>query len=381
MIDARAFLRSLEARGVTFFAGVPDSTLKALCHTLAEVLPPDRNLVAANEGSAVGLAAGHHLATGAMGCVYMQNSGLGNACNPLVSLAAPDVYGIPMLLLIGWRGEVVDGIQSRDEPQHVMQGRITLDMLDCLEIEYVVLGPGEADCEQIVGALIERGRTQSRPVAVVVRRGVLDGETGHTPPVSDHALTREEALLAVLAAVPEDAVFVATTGKVSRELFEYRLASGDDPWRDFLTVGSMGHALQIAAGVALAKPEKRVVCIDGDGALIMHMGGMTTSATVPNLLHLVMNNGAHESAGGLPSRGFAIDMIGLAQACGYAVTAKAESRDEIRAAIERAKASPGSAFVEIRTRAGSRPDLSRPEGALSDARRIFMRRLAGDPVA
>jgi phosphonopyruvate decarboxylase len=380
MIDARGFLQILQDQGVGFFAGVPDSTLKAFCRTLADALAPDRHVVAANEGAAVGLAAGHHLATGAMGCVYMQNSGLGNAANPLISLNAPEVYGIPVLLLVGWRGEIVDGVQSRDEPQHAMQGRITLDLLDCLEIEYAVLGVSELDPERTVGALIERGRAQSRPVALVVRRGVLDAEAGEASPASDDALTREEALLAALAALPEDAVFIATTGKVSRELYEHRLASSVSPWRDFLTVGSMGHALQIAAGVALARPERRVVCVDGDGALIMHMGGTTTSAAVPNLVHLVMNNGAHESAGGLASRGFAIDMPAVARACGYVTAARADSLSQIQAAIGQVVRTPGSAFIEIRTAMGSRPGLSRPKGGLPEAKRAFMRQFAGGPI-
>ncbi|MEA3035253.1 MAG: phosphonopyruvate decarboxylase [Sphingomonadales bacterium] len=381
MIDSVGFLQLLQRLGVKFFAGVPDSTLAAFCRSLAEALPPDRHVVAANEGAAVALAAGHYLATGAMGCVYMQNSGLGNAANPLISLTAPEVYGIPALLLIGWRGEIFDGVQSRDEPQHTLQGRITLDLLDCLQIDHEVLGAEEADPEPMVAALIERGRAQARPVALVVRRGVLDSATGGPPAPAGGAPTREDALRAALAALPEDAVFVATTGKVSRELYEHRLAGGVSPWRDFLSVGSMGHALQIAAGIALARPEKQVVCIDGDGALIMHMGGMTTSATIPNLLHLVMNNGAHESAGGLASRGFAIDMPALARACGYDSAARAERLDGIGPAIGRALATPGSAFIEIRTAMGSRPDLSRPKGALAEAKRGFMRQLAGDAAA
>lgn len=375
---ARDLLKCLEDRGVRFFAGVPDSTLAAFCRLLADTLPPDRHVVAANEGTAVGLVAGYHLASGAMGCVYMQNSGLGNATNPLVSLNAPSVYGIPALLIIGWRGELIDGVQVKDEHQHVMQGRITLDMLDCLEIEYAVLGPQEADPVAMVQTLIDHARAGSRPVALVVRRGVLDAATP-VPSRGAISLTREEALIAVVEALPRDTVLVATTGKVSRELYEYRVATGADPWRDFLTVGSMGHALQIAAGIGLARPEKRVVCIDGDGALIMHMGGMTTSASVPNLLHLVMNNGAHESAGGLASSGFAIDMPALARACGYATIARVDNVDQVRAAIGQAVAASGSAFVEVRTGAWSRPDLARPVSDLLDAKRDFMRHLAGEP--
>lgn len=358
-----------------FFAGVPDSTLQAFCRTIAATFGGDRHVVAANEGGAIALAAGWHLATGAIGCAYMQNSGLGNAANPLISLTAKDVYGIPVLLLIGWRGEMVDGVQKNDEPQHSMQGRITLDMLDCMEIGHAVLGPDESDYEPTVAGLIERGKAEGRPVALVVRRGLLDSED--STQAVEAGLTREKALHAALAGLPDHAVLVATTGKVSRELWEFRLASGASPSRDFLTVGSMGHALQIAVGIAVARPDRQVVCIDGDGALIMHMGGMTVAAAIPNLIHLVMNNGAHESAGGLASRGFAIDLPAIALGCGYSRAVRVQSRAEVAGAMKEAVGSPGSSFVEIRTASGSRTDLRRPGGELSEAKRGFMRQLAG----
>ncbi len=382
VIVARAFLTALQAVGVRFFTGVPDSTLKAFCRVLEADIPSDRHVVAANEGTAVALAAGHYLATGAVGCVYMQNSGLGNAANPLISLNAPEVYGIPVLLVVGWRGEMADGVQLRDEPQHAMQGRITLSMLDGLEIEHVVLGPRDSDPEGMIRDLVERGRSRSRPVALVVRRGLLDGAGPRTPiTVAEPAVTREAAVAQALDALPPEALCVATTGKVARELYAYRQRHGTDPRRDFLMVGSMGHAVQIAAGVALARPDRQVVCIDGDGAMIMHMGGLTTSAIVPNLLHLVMNNGTHESTGGAASRGFAIDMPGIARACGYAFAARVDSLGEVAPTVRRALKTSGASFLEIRVAARSRPDLPRPEGTPADAKRIFMARLLGDAVA
>ena len=270
----------------------------------------------------------------------MQNSGQGNAVNPLVSLADPDVYGIPMLLLIGWRGEP----GREDEPQHVKQGKITGALLECLEIPHVVLHAATTDVDQTVGQLLDQARTESRPVALVARRDTFSGGTADSPP-SRYSLTREDGLKAVLQALPVDAVIVSTTGKASRELYEMRIADGSDPERDFLTVGAMGHALQIASGIALAQPDKTIVCIDGDGALIMHMGGMATSAALPNLLHVVMNNGTHEFVGGQPTRGFAIDMPALARACGYATVRQATSRAEIGHAVESALAARGSAFL------------------------------------
>jgi phosphonopyruvate decarboxylase len=375
MIDAAAFISVLQKRGVTFFAGVPDSLLQPFCACLAETVPAERHVIAANEGSAVGLVAGYHLATGAIGCVYMQNSGLGNAINPLTSLMDAEVYGIPALLLIGWRGEMRDGKQIKDEPQHAKQGRITLDLLGCLEIRHVVLDATTADVDQVVKPLLDQARLESRPVALVARRDTFSGGDANIP-MSRYSLTREDGLRAVLEVLPQDAVIVSTTGKVSRELYEMRIANGSDPERDFLTVGSMGHALQIASGIALAQPDKTIVCIDGDGALIMHMGGMATSATLPNLLHIVMNNGTHESVGGQLTRGFAIDMPALARACGYATAQQATGRAEIRGAVENALAARGSAFLEIRTSSSSRTNLARPEAAPRHAKRGFMRSLS-----
>jgi phosphonopyruvate decarboxylase len=378
MIEPAEFVAVLQRHGVTFFAGVPDSLLAPFCAHLAATLPAERHVIAANEGGAMGLVAGYHLATGGVGCVYMQNSGLGNAINPLTSLMDTQVYGIPVLLLIGWRGEMSDGRQLADEPQHAKQGRITLDLLDCLDIPHAVLDAATADADRVVGSLLDRARQGSRPVTLVARRNTFGGAASGAP-ASSYSMTREEGLKAILAVLPQDAVIVSTTGKVSRELYEMRIADKSNPQRDFLTVGAMGHALQIACGIALARPDKKIVCIDGDGALIMHMGGMTTSAALPNLLHVVMNNGAHESVGGQPTKGFAIDMPGLARACGYGTVRQAANPPDVGRAIKDTLDARGSAFVEIRTSASSRANLGRPAAAPQDAKRQFMRTLGSTP--
>ncbi|QDM20167.1 phosphonopyruvate decarboxylase [Tardiphaga sp. vice154] len=378
MIDPSAFIAFLRNCQVTFFVGVPDSLLLPFSACLAGAVPGERHVIAANEGSAIGLAAGYHLATGAIGCVYMQNSGLGNAINPLTSLMDAEVYAIPALLLIGWRGEMRDGKQIEDEPQHAKQGRITLGLLECLDIPYVVLQAETTGVEQVVGELVDRAGAESRPVALVVRRDTFSGSKADLP-MSPYSLSRADGVKAVLEGLPQDAVIVSTTGKVSRELYEMRVIDGADPTRDFLTVGSMGHALQIASGIALARPDKTIVCIDGDGALIMHMGGMATSAAIPNLLHVVMNNGAHESVGGAPTRGFAIDLPAVARACGYTTVQQATSGAEVGYAVRNALAARGSAFVEIRTNLQSRIDLARPKTAPRLAKQEFMR--CFEPVA
>jgi phosphonopyruvate decarboxylase len=374
MIAPSAFVAFLERNDIRFFTGVPDSLLQAFCAQILRSIPAERNIIAANEGSAVALAAGHYLATGRAGCVYLQNSGLGNAVNPLVSLMDPEVYGIPVLLLIGWRGELVEGVQIKDEPQHAKQGRITREMLDCLGIPYEILSAQMDDLDQLVTPIIDQMRAESRPVALVVRKGTFAaGKENLLQP--DHGLTREEALKEIVDMLPDDVIVVATTGKASRELYEIRVAQGRKPECDFLTVGSMGHALQIASGVALARPDRKVMCIDGDGALIMQMGGITTAAAIPNLTHVVINNGAHDSVGGQPTKGFDIDMPSLARACGYVTTRKVCDAKEIGGAIREVLSSRGATFIEIRTRTGSRPDLGRPKKTPVEAKLGFMRSL------
>lgn len=374
MIAPEAFVALLERNDIRFFAGVPDSLLQAFCAQILRSIPAERNIIAANEGSAVALAAGYYLASGKIGCVYLQNSGLGNAVNPLVSLMDPEVYRIPVFLLIGWRGELVDGVQIKDEPQHVKQGRITHEMLDCLGIPHGILSADTSDPDQLMAPLISQMRTELRPVALVVRKDTFAAvkEDLRQPA---YELTREEALKAIIGGLPDNVIVVATTGKTSRELYEIRLAQGRKPENDFLTVGSMGHALQIASGVALARPDRKVMCIDGDGALIMQMGGITTASAIPNLSHVVINNGAHDSVGGQPTRGFDIDMPTLARACGYVAARRVSTVKGIGTAIREVISSHGSIFIEIRTRIGSRTDLGRPKKTPAEAKRDFMRYL------
>lgn len=379
MIEPARFFDAVSAAGVRFVAGVPDSLLKEACTYLAEALPPERHVIAVNEGSAVALAAGHFLATGAVPLVYLQNSGLGNAVNPLLSLAAPDVYAVPLVLLIGWRGE--PGVP--DEPQHVTQGRLTPALLDALELPYRVLdGDPEAASVHVRWAVVE-ARRRSGPVALLVRKGAFMAlpRVVERPPAAalrHERLIREDAIERIVQALLPETTVVATTGMISRELYAIRRRHGDDDSRDFLTVGSMGHASQIALGLALARPGMQVVCLDGDAAALMHLGGLATVGTsaATGYLHVVLNNGAHDSVGGQPSAGFAIDLPGIARACGYEV-ALGPVRDAVAVTeqVRALQASRGPNLLEVRVATGARPDLGRPAEAPVHNKRCFMRRL------
>ncbi len=358
MLQPRDFFEVLRRNEIEFFAGVPDSLLKSFCAYVTANVAPDHHVIAANEGGAVALGLGYHLATGKLPLIYMQNSGLGNSVNPLMSLADPDVYAVPMILLIGWRGE--PGVQ--DEPQHRKQGRVMLPMLEAMEIPHAVLSTDLDEAQAIVENAVGQAREHSKPYAIVVRKGTFENFAlaGEDPPA--YPMGREEAIKVIVDGLQSTDIVVSTTGMASRELFEYRVARGDGHGSDFLTVGGMGHASQIAFGVAMQRPDRLVFCLDGDGAVLMHMGSLAINAQLNclNFKHVVLNNGAHDSVGGQPTVGFDIDIPRVAEAVGYQTVLRAESAGEVEEGLRELRDAPGMGLLEIRVNKGSRPDLGRP---------------------
>lgn len=358
MLCPENFIKSLQDNGIDSFFGVPDSLLKNICAYISDNLEGSHNIITANEGAAIGLAAGHYLATGRPACVYMQNSGEGNIINPLASLTDPEVYNIPVLLLIGWRGKP----GQHDEPQHIKQGKITTGLLNVMGVNYDVLSHDEDKAQkQIIKAVDALNRNEV--YALIVEKDTFQQYALQNVKANDLALGREEAIQIVAGAAADDDCIVSTTGMISRELYEYRDMMGQSHERDFLTVGSMGHASQIALGIALAQPERRVWCFDGDGAMLMHMGNMpiVASCKPANYIHVVFNNGAHDSVGGQPTVGLDIDVPALGKAVGYPVIYSVSSRDELLSVLAEVKAAQSLALVEIKVRKGNRKDLGRPK--------------------
>ncbi|MDE6261538.1 MAG: phosphonopyruvate decarboxylase [Oscillospiraceae bacterium] len=358
-----------------FFTGVPDSLLKALCSYLYDKYGiSDHHIIAANEGNAVALAAGCHLATGKTPVVYLQNSGLGNIVNPVASLLNEKVYGIPCLFIVGWRGE--PGVH--DEPQHAFQGEITLSLLENLNIPAYVIDKNTTE-EQVKAKLDEYRAlfAQGKQAAFVVRKGALE-YSGKTVYRNSHPMTREDAIGYILRASGGDPV-VSTTGKASREVYELRESRSQDHGRDFLTVGSMGHSSSIALGIALQKPDRRVWCLDGDGAALMHLGAMALiGANKPvNLIHIVLNNEAHESVGGMPTVAGALDLPAIARACGYPGAVSVDSPEALDEALESAKMSNQLTFIEVKCALGARDDLGRPTTTPQENKAAFMAALEG----
>ncbi|MBI2025343.1 phosphonopyruvate decarboxylase [Candidatus Kaiserbacteria bacterium] len=372
MVHPEKFIESLRRNGISFFSGVPDSLLKDLLAYIEQNVPAYERITAANEGNAIAIAAGYHLATGKVAAVYMQNSGIGNAVNPLTSLADKDVYAIPMLLIIGWRGE--PGV--KDEPQHKKQGRISDKLLDVLEIPHAVLSKtmsGEAIASE-VARLAALSRTEGRPCALLVKSGTFEAYPMRKPVAEAGSLGREEAIGLVLDSLDGGEIVVSTTGKISRELYEERKNRGESFGKDFLTVGSMGHASQIALGIAHQKKDRQVYCLDGDGATIMHMGGLATAGWMhpKNFKHIVLNNLAHESVGGQPSAASIVDLPGVAKNCGYAFASTAATKEDLPPRLAELKEKNGPAFLEIRVNLESRKDLGRPKESPFENKKKFM---------
>ena len=357
MISPKFFIDALASYGIDFYAGVPDSLLKNICAYIQDHLDEKHNIIAANEGAAVGLAAGYYLATGKVGVVYMQNSGEGNIINPLASLTDKEVYNIPVLLLIGWRGR--PGVH--DEPQHVKQGKVTAGLLNTMGVNYDVISADEDKAVRQIAKAVDALKN-NEVYALVIEKGTFEDYTLQHVEANNLQMAREEAIQLVVASLDENDAIVSTTGMISRELFEYRTTMNEGHERDFLTVGSMGHASQIALGIALAKENRKVWCLDGDGACIMHMGSMAIVAqkAPKNFVHVIFNNGAHDSVGGQPTVGLKIDFKGVAEAVGYKAAYSVDTKEALINALALVKETDGPVFLEIKVRKGNRKDLGRP---------------------
>jgi phosphonopyruvate decarboxylase len=375
MICPDFFHRTLKDNGVDFFTGVPDSLLKEFGNFVSSMLPTTQHTIAANEGAAVGLAIGHHLATGKIPLVYLQNSGLGNTINPLVSLADPTVYGIPLLLLIGWRGEP----DIPDEPQHKKQGPITLPTLDAMDIKWATLHKDLSSKEVIstVDTALQHCRQQQAPFALVVHKNTFEKFTKpkHT---SDLILQREQAIATIMKFIQPDDIVVATTGMISRELYEQREMQNQSHQQDFLVVGGMGHCSSIALRIAMEKPNRTIYCLDGDGSILMHMGSLAVAGTsaCKNFKHIVLNNGVHDSVGGQPTVGLTIDMPNIAKNCHYRHTHSVETSEQLENTLPDFINQSGPCFLQVCVKPGNRADLGRPTQTPQECKVHFMQHLS-----
>ncbi len=376
MIDPDIFYKFLTERGTFFFTGVPDSLLKDFC---ARAATGENHITAVNEGSAVALAAGCYLATGKIPLVYMQNSGIGNAINPLLSLADGDVYRIPMILLVGWRGEP----SVKDEPQHLKQGKVTCALFETMGIPYRILPDSWEEAETVLDECLKHIKSDNTPFALIARKGTFAPYTSNGNDADcarrESEMSREEAIEHIIRSSAPDEIFVSTTGMASRELYELREKERMGHERDFLTVGSMGHASSLALAIAVQQPALQVNCVDGDGAALMHLGVMAAIGALSpaNLRHIVLNNGAHDSVGGQPTVARNIDLAGIARSCGYARVYSVKTAEELHQALNlTADRADGAVFIEVFVRKGGRSGLGRPKSSPIENKEAFMRFIA-----
>lgn len=355
MVDQKYLFESLQKMGIIFFTGVPDSLLNDFCLYMVKNIPDRQHVMAANEGNAIGIAAGHYLATGNIPVVYMQNSGIGNATNPLLSLAHDSVYGIPMILVIGWRGDPA----ISDHAQHKKQGELTPVLMKDMDIPYEILDDEDTVIPKFEWA-INKAKEISSPVALIAKKAILAEKEKKQVYPESNLMSREEAICSVIDAFGKDAIYLGTTGRATRELNEQLKLHGVGEGHEFHNVGSMGHVSSIGLGIALAKPEQKVVVFDGDAAVVMHMGALATNCRYKtgNLIHIVLNNGVNESVGGQPSAGYVVDLTAVADACGYRTPGHAvETKGELQNIIRNYRLGETPLFVDLHVLQGIRNDM------------------------
>lgn len=370
MISPNIYLENLKKAGIDFYSGVPDSLLKQFCACISENVNNENHTISSNEGAAIALGIGNYLGTGSVPFIYLQNSGLGNVVNPILSLASQEVYGIPMIIMIGWRGAP----NVKDEPQHIHQGRVMKKSMDAMDIPHVTLSKNEDTAIKQTNDAITKAKKYSTPVFLIVEKNTFS-EYIYEKPLSKLDISREQAIITASKLLESNAVVVSTTGMPSRELFEFRANNNQGHHRDFLTVGGMGHANQIALGISKAQPSRPIYCFDGDGAAIMHMGSIAVlgQSNAQNLIHIIFNNGVHDSVGGQPTVGFDINFSEIANACGYSSSVTAISQTQFKNAIHKAQSMPGPHLIDVHVRPGNRNDIGRPTSSPIDNKNAIMR--------
>jgi len=379
VIKPKSFLEAIIKANISFVTGVPDSLLKDICGFIADNSNSFKHIIATNEGSALALAIGNYLATKKVPLVYMQNSGLGNIVNPVCSLADPQIYGIPIVLMIGWRGEIdLDGQQINDEPQHKKQGQITISQLEIMDIPYEIIDENIENVNQILKLAVEKAKKRNGAFAILVRRNTFEKYNYEKLNQSINFPLRENVIEEIISSIPKNSPVISTTGVCSRELFEIRNKLNLGHESDFLTVGGMGHASQIASGIAMAKPNRKVFCIDGDGAALMHTGAFAINADQKNLIHILINNEAHDSVGGQPTKGEKIDFSKIAREFGYQYCYRVDKIENMRFILEKGLIREGSLFIEVKCRLGFRDDLGRPTKTPEKNKNNFMNFLSNN---
>lgn len=364
------FFEILKQHELEAFYGVPDSLLKNFCAYVTDKVDSAHHIITANEGNAIAMACGYYLAKARPAVVYMQNSGLGNCVNPLLSLADDEVYNIPLLMMIGMRGE--PGV--KDEPQHVKQGKVTGALLDSMGIKHSPMPHDIHEAQTLIEEATQYMSETKKPYAILVSKDSFDSYKLQTKRPACSDLARESAIGAVVEHLQASDVVVATTGHISRELYELRESNKQSHQSDFLSVGSMGHASSIALALAIEKPQNRVFCFDGDGACLMHMGALSIIASqqLTHFKHIIFNNQAHDSVGGQATNTQNTRFKDVALSCGYTKAWSVDSLEQLQNTLPDFLQAQGCVFLEIKVKCGARTDLGRPKEKPVENKESFM---------
>ena len=353
MIKVDALINLLKKNNTNFFTGVPDSVLKEL----SSYLKNKRNhIIATNEGAAVSIGIGHYLSTKKIPCIYMQNSGLSNALNPLISIAHKKVYSIPLILVIGWRGSP----RIKDEPQHNVKGKITQQLLKLLNIKYTVLKSNKDFAK--FDKQIKYAKKSKSIVACLIERGTLQKIIKSNSKKDFYNLDKEFFLKKLLEELPSKSKVIASTGYNSRELMYLRKKFNFNNSKDFYMVGGMGHTSSVALGFSLSSKNK-TFCIDGDGSFLMHLGSIMTAGNFANknFKYILLNNNTHDSVGGQSTNADNIDFDRLSKSLGFKKFYSIKKKQNLRKIIKNFIKINSPSFLEVKVTNSKIKKLPRPD--------------------
>ncbi len=360
MINPIKFIEFFKRNKISFFTGVPDSTLKNFTYLLNKEFK--NHYPVYNEGSAISLAIGYHLSKKNIACVYLQNSGLSNAINPLISIAHKKVYSIPLLILIGWRGSPKG---PPDEPQHHVKGKITKDILKLLDIKTIVLND-ENDFSKLK-KLINFSKNNNRAVACLIKNNTFKNvNLTFKKKHKKSKIYRKEVLDELLKQIKKKTKIISTTGFTSREIYQLRKEKNYQNGKDFYMVGGMGHAGMVSLGVAINE-KNQIICLDGDGSILMHMGSLKTQGLFgrKNFKHILLNNNCHESVGEQDTFAEGTNFPKLCKMLGYKNVFEISYKKDLKKKLNSFLKSNGPSFLEIKIRTGTLKNLIRPNSFLS----------------
>ena len=366
MIKIDSLINVLKKNDINFFTGIPDSILIELSRFLQNK-NKRKHIRATSEGSAISIGIGHYLSTKQVPCIYMQNSGLSNALNPLISITSKKVYNIPLVLIIGWRGSP----RVKDEPQHNVKGKITESILKLLNIKYTIVRSGN-DLSQF-NKIVKNAKKNNNIAACLIEQGTIKKIKKTYNKKNFYKLNKELFLKTLLETLEKNSKVISSTGYNSRELMYLRNKYKLINTKDFYMVGGMGHTASVALGYSLST-KKKTICIDGDGSFLMHLGSIKTAGTFANnnFKYILLNNNSHDSVGGQNTYANNIDFEKLSKSLGFKKFYKIKNNKNLKQNIKRFLKGNNLNFLEVKITNSKIKNLPRPNDLIK-IKNLFMK--------